>query len=151
MSVAGAAPAAVRALPPVTEVPDLGSVRAESWHATETRAGATGSPIGAAIRTLTGELDQERADSSKDFPQDRVIAPTTGVTLGILRRGAARGDVRRGAVVPAVADVLPAVLLHRAELCGGAVGGAFGVELLEQVLLPTVRPERRGRRRGGVR
>ncbi|QKW21884.1 TetR/AcrR family transcriptional regulator [Kitasatospora sp. NA04385] len=128
------------ALPPVTDVPDLGSVRAELWHVIEAYVRVVDSPIGAAVHALMGELDQERADSFKGFLQDRVIAPTTEVVLGILRRGEARGDVRPGAAVPAVADVLPAMLLYRAKLCGGVVDEAFGVDLLELVLLPMVRP-----------
>ncbi|MFE1320177.1 TetR/AcrR family transcriptional regulator [Kitasatospora phosalacinea] len=128
------------ALPSPTGVPDLGSARDELRRVVEGYVAVVASPIGAAIHTLMGELDHERAESFKDFLQERVIAPSVEVILGILRRGEERGDVRRGAAVPAVADVLPAMLLYRAKLCGGVLDEAFAAELLEQVMLPMIRP-----------
>ncbi|GLW73118.1 TetR family transcriptional regulator [Kitasatospora phosalacinea] len=128
------------ALPQPTGVPDLGSVRDELRRVVEAYVAVVGSPIGAAIHTLMGEFDHERAESFKDFLQERVVAPGVEVILDILRRGEERGDVRRGAAVPAVADVLPAMLLYRAKLCGGVLDEAFATELLEQVLLPMIRP-----------
>ncbi|MFJ5234309.1 TetR/AcrR family transcriptional regulator [Kitasatospora sp. NPDC088391] len=128
------------AMPPPTDIPDLGSAEAELRHVIAAYVAVMGSPIGAAVRTLMGELDHERAEFFKGFLHDRVVGPTTEGILGILRRGEARGDVRRGAAVPAVADVLPAMLLYRAKFCGGLVDEAFGADLLEQILLPMIRP-----------
>ncbi|RKE21520.1 TetR/AcrR family transcriptional regulator [Streptomyces sp. TLI_171] len=134
--------AVVAAMPPQTDVPDLGSVEAELRRIIVTYVGVMGSPIGAAVRTLMGELDHERAEFFKGFLHERVLGPTTEGILAVLRRGEARGDVRRGAAVPTVADVLPAMLLYRSKFCGGVIDEAFGAELLEQILLPMIRPVR---------
>ncbi|MFJ1756268.1 TetR/AcrR family transcriptional regulator [Kitasatospora sp. NPDC088134] len=128
------------AMPPPTDIPDLGSAEAELRYVIAAYVAVMGSPIGAAVRSLMGELDHERAEFFKGFLHDRVVGPTTEGILGILRRGEARGDVRPGAAVPAVADVLPAMLLYRAKFCGGLVDEAFGADLLEQILLPMIRP-----------
>ncbi|MFJ1795943.1 TetR/AcrR family transcriptional regulator [Kitasatospora griseola] len=132
--------ALVAAMPPPTGIPDLGSTEAELRHVVQGYIVVLNSRLGAAVRTLMGELDHERAEFFKGFLHERVVEPTAAGILGILRRGEARGDVRKGAAVSTVADVMPAMLLYRAKFCGGVCDEEFGEELLGQVLLPMVRP-----------
>ncbi|WP_167574116.1 TetR/AcrR family transcriptional regulator [Kitasatospora cheerisanensis] len=132
--------ALVAAMPPPADFPDLGSAEAELRQVVHGYIEVLNSRIGAAVRTLMGELDHERAELFKGFLHERVIEPTTEGILGILRRGEARGDVRRGAAVPMVADVLPAMLLYRARVCVGMIEEDFCEELLGRVLLPMIRP-----------
>ncbi|MER5638686.1 TetR/AcrR family transcriptional regulator [Kitasatospora sp. NPDC002227] len=127
-------------LPPPTEVPDLGSVRSELLQLIQGYGAVMESPVGAAMRALMAELDIERTRDFQEFLNERVIRPATAATLGVLRRGELRGDVRPGAATGLVADVAPAMLLYRAKVCAGAVDPEFCVALVDEVLLPMVRP-----------
>ena len=75
----------------------------------------------------------------KDFIVRRVIGPTKDTILDILRRGAARGEVRPDAVSPLVADVVPAMLMFQVKLFDGGLAPDFAVRLVDDVLLPMVR------------
>ncbi|KJK57747.1 hypothetical protein UK12_14885 [Saccharothrix sp. ST-888] len=130
-------------LPPPTDIPDLGSARAELMQLMEYFGAAIDSRAGAAMRALMAELDHERARFFKDFIVERVLQPATLATLQILRRGELRGDVRPGAATRLVAEVAPAMLLYRAKLCDGRLDPGFGEAMVDEVLLPMVRPNDR--------
>ncbi|MFJ1706163.1 TetR/AcrR family transcriptional regulator [Kitasatospora sp. NPDC088346] len=127
-------------LPPPTDIPDLGSVRDELVQLTAYLGVVMNSRAGTAVRVLMAELDHEQVVPFKGFVLNRVIEPVTEAMLAILRRGEARGDVRRGAATSLVADVAPAMLLYRAKVWDGPLDAEFCRELAEQVLLPMVRP-----------
>jgi len=127
-------------LPPPTDIPDLGSVRGELLQVMAVYGAVMNSRAGAAMRVLMSELDHEQAVVFKDFAMNRVVAPTTEAMLAILRRGEQRGDVRPGAATRLVADVVPAMLLYRAKMSDGAVDARFCMELVDEVLVPMVRP-----------
>ena len=60
-----------------------------------------------------------RRPATRAWPQlidERFQAPRRAAMLGLLRRGIERGEVRPGADIALVADVLPAVLAHRVIL-----------------------------------
>ncbi|MFJ6216288.1 TetR/AcrR family transcriptional regulator [Streptomyces sp. NPDC092296] len=127
-------------LPPATDIPDLGSARAELRKLAERMCTSVQSPAGAAMRVLMGELDHDRARVFASFVQDRVVEPAKREMLEILRRGVARGDVRPDAADPLIADVVPALLLYRSKVCGGELPEGFAERLVDQVLLPMVAP-----------
>ncbi len=77
----------------------------------ETIARIMTSPAGAAMRSVKLEAVGDRRLA--DLIDERFQAPRREALLGILRRGVARGEVRPDAATPVVADVLPALLLHR--------------------------------------
>ncbi|MER7752920.1 TetR/AcrR family transcriptional regulator [Kitasatospora sp. NPDC097643] len=127
-------------LPRPYDTPDLGSARKELLLLIEVFAGAMNSPAGAAIQALMGEIEHERAEVFKDFIVQRVIEPTTETILDILRRGAARGDVRADAASQLVADVVPAMLLYQVKVCGRRnLGPDFAGRLVDEVLDPLIR------------
>lgn len=126
-------------LPPRTDIPDLGSVRAELMQLVAGLGAIMNSRAGAAIRVLMAELDHEQASSFKDFLLGRVLEPANAATLAILRRGEIRGDVRPGAATQIVADVAPAMMLFHAKGCENTLDEAFATELVDQVLVPMVR------------
>lgn len=97
------------------------------------------SRAGGAMQALMAELDHEQAELFKDFIVQRVIEPTKGTILDILRRGAERGDVRPGAATPLVADVAPAMLLYRVKTSGRGIAPGFAAELVDEVLVPLIR------------
>ncbi|MFD9124966.1 TetR/AcrR family transcriptional regulator [Kitasatospora sp. NPDC059571] len=126
-------------LPSVTDIPDLGSVRAEMLQLMAGFGELMNSRAGTAIRVLMAELDQEQAEAFRDFLLRQVIQPANAAMLRILGRGERRGDVRRGAAVPIVADVAPAMLLYHAKVCEGPLDMAFCLDLVDEVLVPMVR------------
>ncbi|MCD0484657.1 TetR/AcrR family transcriptional regulator [Streptacidiphilus sp. ASG 303] len=127
-------------LPPATDIPDRGSVREELRDLMRRMCATVQSPGGCAVRVLMAELEHERAQVFAAFTMKRVVEPAKRAVLEILRRGEARGDVRPGAAVPLVADVAPALLLYRAKLHGGSLPEDFADQVVDQVLLPMVRP-----------
>ncbi|MGW2252750.1 TetR-like C-terminal domain-containing protein [Kitasatospora sp. NPDC001660] len=127
-------------LPRPNGIPDLGSTRGELLQLIDVFAGAMSSRAGSALQVLMGELDHEQALMFKDFIVQRVIAPTTGTILDILRRGAERGEVRPGAVTPMVADVAPAMLLYQVKIRGREnMPPDYAVRLVDDVLVPMIR------------
>ncbi|GAA4866871.1 TetR/AcrR family transcriptional regulator [Kitasatospora terrestris] len=127
-------------LPPPTAIPDLGSVRGELLQVMQVYASVMNSRVGNAMRVLMAELDHEQAKNFREFLQGRVLGPSTSAVLAVLRRGAERGDVRPGAADPLVADVVPAMMLYRAKLCTGRIDREFCERLVDEVLVPLVRP-----------
>ncbi|MEE1781838.1 TetR-like C-terminal domain-containing protein [Streptomyces sp. SP17BM10] len=126
-------------LPRPNGVPDLGSTRDELLQLIEVFAGAMNSREGSALQALMGELDHEQAQLFKDFIVQRVVEPTTGTILTILRRGAERGEVRPAAVAPMVADVAPAMLLYQVKICGREhTPPDYAVRLVDDVLMPMI-------------
>lgn len=96
------------------------------------------SPAGNVMRSIkceaTGDPDLARAID------ERFQAPRRAMMIGLLRRGIERGEVRPGADTPVVAEVLPAVLMHRVILQREPVTAARIIEIVEQVLLPLIEP-----------
>ncbi|MFD8317287.1 TetR/AcrR family transcriptional regulator [Kitasatospora purpeofusca] len=126
-------------LPRPTDTPDFGSAREELRYLVESFASVSRSRAGGALTAVMAELDHEQAQLFKDFIAQRMIEPTKGVILDILRRGAERGDVRPDAATPLVADVVPAMLLYRVKVCGRQVGPEFVDQLVDEVLVPLIR------------
>jgi Tetracyclin repressor-like, C-terminal domain len=60
--------------------------------------------------------------------------------LALLRRGVERGEVRLGADVTLVADVLPSVLTYRMILQREPVNARMINEIIDQVLIPLISP-----------
>ncbi|MFJ3792986.1 TetR-like C-terminal domain-containing protein [Kitasatospora sp. NPDC090091] len=127
-------------LPRPTDTPDLGSTRRELLLLIEGFAGAINSRAGGAMQALMGELDHEQAELFKDFIIQRVIVPTRSTIVDILRRGIERGEVRAGADTSMAVDVAPAMLMYRVKTCGRQFGPEFAVELVDDVLVPMIRP-----------
>jgi AcrR family transcriptional regulator len=94
------------------------------------------SPAGAAMRAVKFEAvaDPELAREI----DDRFQAPRRAAMLELLRRGVERGEVRPEAVSPLVADVLPAVLMHRVILQRERITESDITAIIEEVLIPLV-------------
>lgn len=96
------------------------------------------SPAGDVMRAIKCEAvsDPELARAI----DERFQAPRRAALLGLLERGVARGEVRPGADIPLVADVLPAVLTFRIILQREPISAEAVTEVIEQVLLPLIEP-----------
>ncbi|MFE2104640.1 TetR/AcrR family transcriptional regulator [Kitasatospora sp. NPDC059463] len=127
-------------LPRPADTPALGSARAELHYLVESFVSVASSRAGGAMGAVMAELDHDQAELFKDFIGRRMLEPTKDVILDILRRGAERGDVRPGAASPVVADVVPAMLLYRLKVCDRRIGPEFVDQLVDEVLVPLIRP-----------
>ncbi|WP_031066499.1 TetR/AcrR family transcriptional regulator [Streptomyces sp. NRRL WC-3742] len=127
-------------LPPAGPAPDTGELRADLLEVVERLRAAMVSEVGAAVRAIMGELDQRRAHAFLEIVLERVVQPTTAMVAEVLERGAARGEVRSGAVTPLVVDLVPALMLYRIKMCGGDTEGVDPEAIVDEVLLPVVRP-----------
>jgi AcrR family transcriptional regulator len=94
------------------------------------------SPAGDAMRAIKCEAlsDPELAR----LIDDRFQAPRRAAMIGLLRRGAARGEVRPDAVTPLVADVLPAILSHRVILQREPLTEQDLTDIMQQVFIPLI-------------
>jgi AcrR family transcriptional regulator len=71
---------------------------------------------------------------------ERFQAPRRAAMLALLERGVQRGEVRPGAVTPLIADVLPAVLMHRVLLQREPVTERVITAIIDQVIVPLIEP-----------
>ncbi|MBO1414343.1 TetR-like C-terminal domain-containing protein [Streptomyces sp. FH025] len=127
-------------LPPAGPAPDTGSLREDLLEVVARLRAAMVSELGAAVRAIMSELDHQRAHAFLELVLERVVEPTTRLIAEALDRGAARGEVRPGAVSPLVTDVVPALMLYRIKMCGGGPVELDPAAIVDEVLLPIVRP-----------
>lgn len=99
-------------------------------------AGILTSPAGSAMRAIKFEAVSDPALAA--LIDERFQAPRRAAMLGLLRRGIARGEVRPDAASAIVADVLPAVLMHRVILQDEPVSEADIHDIIERVMIPLV-------------
>ncbi|MEV7595891.1 TetR-like C-terminal domain-containing protein [Kitasatospora sp. NPDC089797] len=127
-------------LPPAGPAPDTGGLRGDLLELVTRLRTAMFSEPGAAVRAIMGEIDHQRAHAFLALVLERVVEPTTALIAEVLERGAARGEVRPGAVTPMVTDVVPALMLYRIKMCGGGPVELDPAAIVDEVLLPIVRP-----------
>ena len=94
------------------------------------------SPAGAAMRAVKCEAATD-PELAREI-DERFQAPRRAALLELLARGVQRGEVRPEAVSPLVADVLPAVLMHRVILMRERITERDITAIIEQILIPLV-------------
>ena len=94
------------------------------------------SPAGAAMRAVKLEAIGDRDLS--DLIDERFQAPRRAALLRVLERGISRGEVRPDAATPVIADVLPAVLMHRILLTSEPITAVEIREAISLVMIPLV-------------
>jgi AcrR family transcriptional regulator len=94
------------------------------------------SPAGDAVRAIKCEAasDPELAR----LVDERFQEPRRQAMIALLERGIARGEVRPGAATPLVADVLPAILMHRVIIQQQPITEGMVTEIVDQVLVPLI-------------
>jgi AcrR family transcriptional regulator len=131
-------------LPIAGEVPDLGSLRADLLHMLERMRNAMYSPAGCALRAAMDEIaDHREGRVILSLIQQKVVDPGRRIFVEILRRGIERGEVRPGADVELLSDVGPAMMMFRAKTCGGEIPPGHSARVVDEVLLPMLRPNPR--------
>lgn len=101
-----------------------------------TIAAALDSPAGDAVRSIKCESASD--PKLAKMIDERFQAPRRAALLALLKRGVNRGEVRPEAATMLVADVLPAVLMHRVILQRECVDERTITEIMDQVLIPLV-------------
>jgi AcrR family transcriptional regulator len=126
------------ALPSLADLPDHGDVRDDLLDLLRRMAGMVNSPTGCALQCLLAEVDRDHQFSA--LLHERVLAPRKGSFLAVLERAADRGQVRREAVNPLVAEAGLAMVVQRFLVDGPPVPDAYVVSVLDGVVMPLLRP-----------
>jgi AcrR family transcriptional regulator len=127
-------------LPEPPGVPDLGDIRAELLWLMERIHTTMYSPPGCALRAIMTEIEHEHAKVFHELVQRMVFDPSRAVIAEVLRRGVARGQVRADADIDLLADLGPGMMMYRAKVCGGEVPVEYPARLVDQALVPMLRP-----------
>lgn len=94
------------------------------------------SPAGDAMRTVKCEAAGDR--ELAELIEERFQAPRRAAMITLLRRGVERGEVRPGAATELVADVVPAMLVHRVIMRDEPITEQAIVEIMADVMIPLI-------------
>lgn len=125
-------------LPSCGELPDTGSVRGDLLGCLQGFVRLLNGPSGEAIRGLLAEVI--RNPDLREVIQTRFVDPGVMVVLEALRRGAARGEVRTGALTTRIASVGPELLRQHVLVHGTPVPEQVLIEIIDEVVLPLICP-----------
>jgi AcrR family transcriptional regulator len=126
------------ALPPLDDEPDTGSVRDDLLVLLRSMVVAVNSRSGCAIQAFM--FDNSVDKNVIQLVKTRVMEPRHQMLIDALVRGRDRGEVRADAVDARTAEVGPALIIHEYLMHGPPVTDAFVVQLVDQVLMPLLRP-----------
>jgi AcrR family transcriptional regulator len=126
------------ALPSPTDLPDHGDVRDDLLDLLRRMTAMLNSPAGCALQCLMSET--ERDESFARLLHERVKEPRKRMFLDLLVRAADRGQVRPTAATQLMAEVGPALVMQRFLADGPPVPDDYVVSVLDEVVLPLLRP-----------
>jgi AcrR family transcriptional regulator len=126
------------ALPPFDEPPDHGSVRDDLLELLRQMTELMNSPTGCAIQAIMSESNRDRGFI--EVVKRRVLEPRKRLFRAVLQRAADRGEVRADAAKPLVADIGPAMVAERFHASGPPVPDAYLVSVVDDVVMPLLRP-----------
>ena len=126
------------ALPSLTDLPDHGNVRDDLLDLLRRMTAMINSPAGCVLQTLIIDNDRERPFAR--VVHERVLEPRKQMFLTLLRRGVDRGEVRPEAVSQLVAQVGTAMVVQRFLVDGAHVPDAYVVSVIDDVVVPLLRP-----------
>lgn len=118
--------------------PDTGSLRGDLLEVLGAIASAMNDPTGCAVRACLEAMSHDPV--FEQLVRDRLIAPRRELLLDVLRRAVARGQARPGAATPRIAEVGPMLLHAEVLLRGGPLAPAVVEGIIDDVLLPLLRP-----------
>jgi AcrR family transcriptional regulator len=125
------------ALPDCTEPPDTGNVRDDILGCLRAAATLLNGPSGEAARGLMAETIRD--PDLMEAIRLRFVDPGVELFLTVLRRGAARGEVRTSALTPRIASVGPDLLREYFLVHRSPIPDQVLIEIVDEVLLPLVR------------
>ena len=125
-------------MPMLDELPDTGSLRGDLLLVLGHIADVMRSRCGDAARAcFSPGTDGELADAIRA----QLLPPRKAAILELLRRGAARGEVRPDALTERIAELGP-MLLHAEVMQRGTIDDTAVVAILDEIVLPLVSPAR---------
>lgn len=127
-------------LPEPPGVPDLGDVRAELLWLLNRIYSTMNSAPGCALRAVMNEIEHDHAKVFQELVHRMVFDPIRAVVGAVVRRGIERGEVRPDVDVELLTEIGPAMLLYRAKMAGGDVPPDFPARLVDNALMPMLRP-----------
>jgi hypothetical protein len=98
------------------------------------------SRTGIALRSVLHECDVVAAERFQGVIISRVVEPSVELFRAVVQRGVARGDVRADAVCELVLDVVPGLLMYRSKVCGSEWPDQDIARMIDQVMVPLLRP-----------
>ncbi|WP_405790917.1 TetR/AcrR family transcriptional regulator [Streptomyces sp. NBC_00029] len=126
-------------LPRIGDIPDCGSIREDLRLLCVRMRDVMHSRAGQALRSVLHECDHMHADRFRGVIWSGVHEPAQHLIRELVGRGIDRGDVRADATGPFVVDVIPAMLMYRAKVCGSEWGDAEIAALIDEVMVPLLR------------
>jgi AcrR family transcriptional regulator len=124
-------------VPDREDLPDTGTVRGDLLALLRTAAARQAGPTGEVIRGVIAEsFGNERVRAARA----RLASYRNQQVLEILRRAAARGEVRPGALTPQIAGVGPALLMSHFLLHGAPIPDWVLTGIVDQVVLVLISP-----------
>lgn len=127
-------------LPRLDEAPDLGNVREDLLALCRQARHAMFSRPGFALRAVIHECDTVQAERFHGVIFEGVVEPTIRLLRDAVNRGIERGEVRPGASNGYVFDAIPAMMMYRSKMCGSEWGDQEIEEMIDQLMLPLLRP-----------
>ncbi|MDA3647682.1 TetR/AcrR family transcriptional regulator [Saccharopolyspora indica] len=126
------------ALPSGVDLPDTGDVREDLLFLLRRMAKALAGPIGAAMRELL--VAMHRAPGLGELLDAQVFAPRSQHLREVLARGVERGSVRPEALDGEIGDIGHELLVFRFLTDGPSVPDQVVVSIVDDVVLPVLRP-----------
>ncbi|MFE7276834.1 TetR/AcrR family transcriptional regulator [Streptomyces sp. NPDC057623] len=127
-------------LPQFESAPDLGSVREDLLELCRQAREAMFSRPGFALRSVIHECDTSQAERFHNVIFEGVVEPTIGLLREVITRGIERGEVRPDAANGYVFDAIPAMMMYRSKMCSSEWSDQDLEEMIEQLMLPLLRP-----------
>ena len=125
-----------KASPPV---PDSGDLRTDLLAAFCGMGGLTDHGTTQTFGAVMTALSTDR-EFAHEF-RTRVLKPKAQLSRDIFQRAADRGEVREGLDLDLVAPALAGIVLHRLFVMGEEPGPTLIEHVIDQIILPAVRPE----------
>ncbi|MEU9168777.1 TetR/AcrR family transcriptional regulator [Streptomyces sp. NPDC048420] len=127
-------------LPRFEEAPDLGAVREDLLELCRQAREAMFSRPGFALRSVIHECDQVQAERFHAVIYNGVVEPSVKLLREIITRGIERGEVRPDAASDYVFDAIPAMMMYRSKMRGSEWSDRDVEEMIDQFMLPLLRP-----------
>jgi AcrR family transcriptional regulator len=122
-----------RVMPNPEDAASTGSLRGDVLRQLTQIATFVSGPSGAVMRSLLAEVEPDGALLTA--LRTRLIEPRLLHLTGLIERGVDRGEARPGSATTVLAQVGPAVLIHR-FLLAGRVTEADVLEVVDEIVLP---------------
>ncbi|MFE1248866.1 TetR/AcrR family transcriptional regulator [Streptomyces sp. NPDC058735] len=128
-------------LPQFDVVPDEGGVRQDLLALCLGARDAMFSRPGVALRSVIHECDTTQAECFHAVIFEGVVEPTIRMLREVIELGIKRGEVRADAANGYVFDAIPAMMMYRSSMCGCEWKDQEVEEMIDQLMVPLLRPE----------